>query len=339
MVGPALNNPELISILMPPLIERWNALKDDDRDLFPLLECLTAIALAVRIGFQPFAKPVFARCVRIAENALMEENIAKKTGEDADIKEFIVCALDLISGIVDGIGSSVESLVKESKVIGMILHCMNHDEGGIRQAAYGLIGDLAKTCIGHLREFMTDIVKSLLLKVDQKPVAASNNAIWALGEIAIHMGKDFAMYSDAVVQRLLPIMNNKSLNVNILENTAITLGRIGFSCPDVVSAHVKSFCENWCLALQSIKNEVEKEHAFRGMCVIIRKNPQGVISAFAYVCLAMASYQTAKPDLKHEFFVLLSGFKKSMGDQQWLQYTAQFPPQLQQQMKTAFPNL
>ena len=29
---------ELIEILMPPLIEKWNVLADDNKDLFPLLE-------------------------------------------------------------------------------------------------------------------------------------------------------------------------------------------------------------------------------------------------------------------------------------------------------------
>ena len=29
---------EYISLLMPPLIEKWNILKDTDKDLFPLLE-------------------------------------------------------------------------------------------------------------------------------------------------------------------------------------------------------------------------------------------------------------------------------------------------------------
>jgi transportin-1 len=37
-VGSALNNKDYIDILMPPLIQRWHVLKDDDRDLFPLLE-------------------------------------------------------------------------------------------------------------------------------------------------------------------------------------------------------------------------------------------------------------------------------------------------------------
>lgn len=37
-VGPALNNPAYIDVLMPPLIARWSSLTDVDPDLIPLLE-------------------------------------------------------------------------------------------------------------------------------------------------------------------------------------------------------------------------------------------------------------------------------------------------------------
>jgi hypothetical protein len=37
-VGPALQNPTFVDILMPPLLKRWSKLKDDDEDLVPLLE-------------------------------------------------------------------------------------------------------------------------------------------------------------------------------------------------------------------------------------------------------------------------------------------------------------
>lgn len=37
-VGSHLNKPEYINLLMPPLIHKWNVLKDEDKDLFPLLE-------------------------------------------------------------------------------------------------------------------------------------------------------------------------------------------------------------------------------------------------------------------------------------------------------------
>jgi len=71
-----LNKPELVQILMPPLMQKWNTLSDDDRNLFPLLECLTAVAQALGKGFFVFAEPVFARCAQIIERNLLKQKEA-----------------------------------------------------------------------------------------------------------------------------------------------------------------------------------------------------------------------------------------------------------------------
>jgi len=42
-VGHHLNKPEFINLLMPPLIQKWNMLKDEDKDLFPLLEVFSVL--------------------------------------------------------------------------------------------------------------------------------------------------------------------------------------------------------------------------------------------------------------------------------------------------------
>ena len=36
--------------IMPPLLQRWHLLPDSDRDLLPLLECLTSLAQALGTG-------------------------------------------------------------------------------------------------------------------------------------------------------------------------------------------------------------------------------------------------------------------------------------------------
>lgn len=58
-VGDNLNKPDYINLLMPPLINKWNVLKDEDKDLFPLLECLSSVATALRSGFLPYCEPVY----------------------------------------------------------------------------------------------------------------------------------------------------------------------------------------------------------------------------------------------------------------------------------------
>ena len=69
-VGHHLNKPEYINLLMPPLIQKWNVLKDDDKDLFPLLECLSSVATALQEGFLPYCEPVYKRCVSLVEQTL-----------------------------------------------------------------------------------------------------------------------------------------------------------------------------------------------------------------------------------------------------------------------------
>ena len=71
-VGHHLNKVEYINMLMPPLIQKWNQLKDEDKDLFPLLECLSSVATALQSGFLPYAQPVFQRCVSLVEQTLAQ---------------------------------------------------------------------------------------------------------------------------------------------------------------------------------------------------------------------------------------------------------------------------
>ena len=71
-VGHHLNKQEFIELLMPPLIQKWNELKDEDKDLFPLLECLSSVATALHSGFLPYAEPVFQRCVSLVEKTLAQ---------------------------------------------------------------------------------------------------------------------------------------------------------------------------------------------------------------------------------------------------------------------------
>lgn len=75
-VGHHLNKPEFINMLMPPLIAKWNQLKDEDKDLFPLLECLSSVATALRSGFLPYAEPVFQRCVSLVEQTLAQSVVS-----------------------------------------------------------------------------------------------------------------------------------------------------------------------------------------------------------------------------------------------------------------------
>ena len=57
--------PAALRTIMPPLVLKWQALGDTDRELLPLLECLTSLAQALGPAFEPYAEAMYERCMRI----------------------------------------------------------------------------------------------------------------------------------------------------------------------------------------------------------------------------------------------------------------------------------
>lgn len=54
--------------LFPPLLQRWQAMPETDRDSVDLLPCLGSLVFAAGApGYQEWAAPTFARCCAWAE--------------------------------------------------------------------------------------------------------------------------------------------------------------------------------------------------------------------------------------------------------------------------------
>lgn len=52
-----------------------------------------------------------------------------------------------------------------------------------------------------------------------------------------------------------------------------------------------------CSSLRNIRDNEEKDSAFRGMCQMITVNPAGVVPDFIFFCDAAASWSSPKSDL------------------------------------------
>lgn len=53
--------------------------------------------------------------------------------------------------------------------------------------------------------------------------------------------------------------------------------------------------------MRNIRDNEEKDSAFRGMCHMITVNPGGVVHDFIFFCDAVASWARPKQDLKDVF--------------------------------------
>lgn len=337
-VGHHLNKPEYINLLMPPLIEKWNVLKDDDKDLFPLLECLSSVATALQSGFLPYCEPVFRRCVSLVEQTLNQNmaNAAHPDQFEAPDKDFVIVALDLLSGLAEGLDGHMESLVMSSNIMQLLYQCMQDLMPEVRQSSFALLGDLTKACFQHVNPCISDFLPILGQNLNPEIISVCNNATWAIGEISVKLGRDMKPYIPMVLSQLVTIINRPNTPKTLLENTAITIGRLGYVCPEEVAPMLQQFIRPWCSSLRNIRDNEEKDSAFRGICSMISVNPGGVVHDFIFFCDAVASWVNPKADLKQTFHEILHGFKNQVGEENWQRFSEQFPPALKERLATNY---
>ncbi|CAB1318827.1 unnamed protein product, partial [Coregonus sp. 'balchen'] len=310
-VGHHLNKPEYIQMLMPPLIAKWNQLKDEDKDLFPLLECLSSVATALQSGFLPYCEPVYQRCVNLVQKTLAQAMLHQSQPDqyEAPDKDFMIVALDLLSGLAEGLGGNIEQLVARSNILTLMYQCMQH----------------VKPCIA-------DFMPVLGTNLNPELISVCNNATWAIGEISIQMGAEMQPYVTMVLHQLVEIINRPNTPKTLLENTAITIGRLGYVCPQEVAPMLQQFIRPWCTSLRNIRDNEEKDSAFRGICTMISVNPGGVVQDFIFFCDAVASWVNPKDDLRDMFGKILHGFKNQVGEENWRRFSDQFPLPLKERL-------
>ncbi|KAL7237320.1 hypothetical protein ACSBR2_003583 [Camellia fascicularis] len=323
-VGGELNQPKYLDVMMPPLIAKWQQLSNSDKDLFPLLECFTSIAQALGTGFSQFAQPVFQRCIDIIHSQYLAKINPVSSGVQYD-REFIVCSLDLLSGLTEGLGSGIESLVTQSSLRDLLLQCCIDDAPDVRQSAFALLGDLARVCPIYLQprlsEFLDVATKQLNTPKLKETIAVANNACWAIGELAVKVREEISPIVMTLISCLVPILQHaEEFNKSLMENSAITLGRLAWVCPELVSPHMEHFMQAWCIALSMIRDDIEKEEAFRGLCAMVRTNPSGALSSLVFMCKAIASWHEIRSeDLHNEVCQVLHGYKQMLRDGVWEQ--------------------
>ncbi|CAI5787367.1 transportin-1 isoform X1 [Lacerta agilis] len=333
-VGHHLNKPEYIQMLMPPLIQKWNMLKDEDKDLFPLLECLSSVATALQSGFLPYCEPVYQRCVNLVQKTLAQAMLhnAQPDQYEAPDKDFMIVALDLLSGLAEGLGGNIEQLVARSNILTLMYQCMQDKMPEVRQSSFALLGDLTKACFQHVKPCIADFMPILGTNLNPEFISVCNNATWAIGEISIQMGIEMQPYIPMVLHQLVEIINRPNTPKTLLENTAITIGRLGYVCPQEVAPMLQQFIRPWCTSLRNIRDNEEKDSAFRGICTMITVNPSGVVQDFIFFCDAVASWISPKDDLRDMFCKILHGFKNQVGDENWRRFSDQFPVPLKERL-------
>jgi hypothetical protein len=287
-IGHHLCKPQLVNLLMPALIQRWQRVSDQSREMFPLLECLSYVAIALGEDFTPFAHPIFDRCIKLIQQNLEETHQAANLPayDQPDVKDFLVTSLDLLSGIVQALNpQSTETLIAgtQPNLFTMLTYCMRNKNNDVRQSSYALLGDCAIYCFSQMQPLLPAILDILLQQLniqgmsnDPAAHAVVNNACWSLGEIAKRQKEGMSDYLEKFLQKLGVILFDQHVPQSLNENAAIAIGRLSLHNSDKIAQHLADLAPPWVRSMSHVMMTEEKSDAMWGFNLAILKNPQAM---------------------------------------------------------------
>ena len=125
--------------------------------------------------------------------------------------------------------------------------------------------------------------------------------------------------------------------------------------PGIVAPHLPEFAQPWCQALHEIRDNEEKDSAYRGFCTLVQTNPAGMakvirciesslifhthepLKSLLWFCNAIVRWNQllSVSELSNMFKMLLQGFKQS-NEAEWAAQVASFPPVIQQRLAARY---
>ncbi|KAJ3116607.1 hypothetical protein HK098_006532 [Nowakowskiella sp. JEL0407] len=322
---------EGLDALMTALRRKWETTKDDDLDIVYLIECFATISRSVQNAFAAYLPAIWGRCLKIIERTILQFEADPTLSSESEEKDAMIVALDFLSGVVGDLPQVSAHLVNENTEMffQLLYRSMKDEKLEVRQSAFALLGDLASQLYEQLRPHLQVLLPIAISELESYEEAATfqmksviNNAAWAIGEVAIKMGSDLALYSETILSRLVNIMiqtprepRREDLALN--ENAAIAVGRLGSSNPEIPAKHLSEFFVKWCEAASKLPDDWEKISTYKGICAMIFSNPEAIVSQFAYFCHAVASWKddTVPPELDQMFRSLLFEYKQMFAQQ------------------------
>merc|ERR1711871_1149117 len=168
------------------------------------------MASAMGTELSTFARGVYDRCLNMIE---MQVTLMLASPDEYSYDfDFLVCALDLLAGLAEGVGPAFIQLTQNTNIVQLLPHLCESHISDVRLSTYALIGEIAKHNIGmifdlnnsELSKVFKIIIENMMgdLRynteeeeddysydmIDHSQNDACNNAVWAIGEISKAIG-------------------------------------------------------------------------------------------------------------------------------------------------------
>ena len=138
-------------------------------------------------GFLPYCEPVYRRCVSLVQQTLNQQMAHAQQPDQFDQpdKDFMIVALDLLSGLAEGLDAHIDGMVASSNIMQLLFQCIQDPMPEVRQSSFALLGDFTKACFAHVNPCIPEFMPILARNLYTEHISVCNNATWAVGECTV----------------------------------------------------------------------------------------------------------------------------------------------------------
>ena len=370
----SLRGPGTVEALLPPLLARFEALRDLDAELPPLLECLGYLFIPLGRALAPIAQRVWARALSLVEHdcvlilAARAEAAGGPAGgaahvtADADVPLASV-ALDAMGGIAEGCAeggllaamlAGAPAACAGERLAEALALCALQAAPALRQSTFALVGELARAAPAALAPALPRLLPALLVSMRDAGVNAKacNNAVWALGCCAASAPLAQAVLPSAreAARRIGAVTCSERLPAPqraLLENAAIALGRLALVAPEAVahelaamppapSPAAKTLLHAWAESLTVVSDPAEREQAYLGLCAALRLNPQPGLALIARLAVAFAVFGPDRTPAVHAATAALLQAYHDNAPKEWAAEMTRLAPNARTQLASLY---
>ncbi|KAH6944915.1 hypothetical protein HPB50_006204 [Hyalomma asiaticum] len=338
-VGSELVRARSISKLLKLLSDNWDVMVDSRINLFYRLDCLRSLAVALKAQFFPYHKTVGKRCLRLALEGMegaFAEAIPLRSSRTSE-KPFTTAALKTLGGIAEGLGGQMETFVSHTTIVALMLQCAADSIPEVREAAFYLLANIARTCSKSVYPAASSFIPFLLVNLNRSMTSLCKNATSGIGEIISILGSEVKPYASAIVDKLFANVD-PSYPENLGISSALAIGHLAYFCPEEIAPRLYRIVQPCCAILKNIPSSEVKDTALNGIFRAACLNPDAVCRHFLPFLEAVLPWALPQDDFNEPMNRLLHNYRDKMwfGSNHLRRLCNRLPQELKERVLTTY---
>eukprot|EP00760_Papus_ankaliazontas_P026392 PhM_4_TR3033/c0_g1_i1/m.93619/K18752/TNPO1, IPO2, KPNB2; transportin-1 len=283
--------------LVGPVQAKWQV-PDDSTFLPAVFMVIAGLFTAIGSEMGALSQEATLRCYRVLGQNMQARQQCMTEGNCPPDVAFISTSLELLSAVVSTCSGSVRGFYEQTPAFVELLKDCASDpiSAEIRQAAFALTGDLYEHFPGYLQRHIPDFVKLAIKSIDPQHSGACSMAAWCLGQMASFQTPgdglpDLTAFMEECARALAQVLCSTNRPKGMVDNCALSLGRLGGMNPRVLAPHLGLFFRQFCVRVRGVKGSTsEKSSAMIGMMMVVRENFQPAIEHLPFLIDVIVSF-------------------------------------------------